>query len=266
MTVAEMIAQRTAKLTAIKDSSNAAVTAKGGTAADDLSGLPAAIESITSGGGALPDLSTPAAAGDVIAGKEYIDGEGAKRTGTLVVCDTVYGVETVTYPGTGLTVELESSADGSTSMLTLREPNLLPENIVAGSSIFGILGTAKKLRVETGTITPAEDTASLELPCTASPKMFVVLATDAAMDSITADNVAAMVSAAGYGKTFPTGTDGSHKDRIIAAVTLHLASGKISVSGVTCAVSPSVTVGAYSSYRWKAGLEYQWTAYYWEDT
>ncbi len=51
MTVEEMIAERTGKLEAIKDSSNAAVIAKGGSAADDLSGLPAAISSIPSGGG-----------------------------------------------------------------------------------------------------------------------------------------------------------------------------------------------------------------------
>ena len=51
MTVEEMIAERTEKLEAIKGSSNAAVIAKGGSAADDLSGLPAAISSIPSGGG-----------------------------------------------------------------------------------------------------------------------------------------------------------------------------------------------------------------------
>ena len=51
MTVEEMIAERKEKLSAIKDSSNAAVTARGGTAAYDLSGLPAAISSIPSGGG-----------------------------------------------------------------------------------------------------------------------------------------------------------------------------------------------------------------------
>ena len=264
MTVAEMIAQRTVALRTILHDSGQAIHYKGGTPADDLSGLQDAIASIPTGV-VLPELTTPAEVGHVVAGKEYIDGNGNKRAGTLVVCDTVAEVDTFGSSGVGVNVEIESTADGSTKMLTLPEPNLVAENIVAGSSIFGVPGTAKKLRVETGTITPAEDTASLELPCTASPKMFVVLATDATMDSITADNVAAMVSAAGYGKTFPTGTDGSHNDRIIAAVTLHLASGKISVSGVTCAVSPSVTVGVYSSYRWKAGLEYQWTAYYWED-
>ena len=88
MTVEEMIAQRTGKLSAIKDSSNAAVTAKGGTAAGDLSGLPAAISSIPSGG-ELPVLTDPATAGDVIAGKEYIDGNGDKKSGTLIIADTV---------------------------------------------------------------------------------------------------------------------------------------------------------------------------------
>ena len=214
----------------------------------------------------LPELTNPAADGDVIAGKEYIDASGAKKAGTLVVCDTVYEVETLPYPGTGLTVDLESSADRSSKTLTIPEPNLLPENIVVGSSIFGVPGTAKKLRVETGTITPAEDSASLTLPCTANPKMFVVQATDAAMGSIIADNVAAMVSAAGYGKTFPIGNDGAHKDSNLAAVTLHTTGGAINFGGVICNVSASVTVGVFSMYRWKAGVEYQWTAYYWEDT
>ena len=106
----------------------------------------------------LPELTNPAADGDVIAGKEYIDGAGAKQTGALVVCDTVAVAETVGRSGVGLEVEIESTADGSTKILTLPEPNLLPENIVVGSSIFGVPGTAKKLRVETGTFTLAEDT------------------------------------------------------------------------------------------------------------
>ena len=173
MTVAEMIAQRTAKLTAIKDSSNAAVTAKGGTAADDLSGLPAAIESITSGGGALPVLTNPAAESDVLAGKEYIDGNGDKKAGTLVVCDTVAEAEYFGIAGTGVSLDIESTADGSSKTMTLPETNLLPENIVMGSSIFGVPGTAKKLRVETGTITPAEDITAIDIACTAGYRLFV---------------------------------------------------------------------------------------------
>ncbi len=111
----------------------------------------------------LPELTNPAADGDVIAGKEYIDGAGAKQTGALVICDTVAVVEAVGSSGVGLEVEIESTADGSTKMLTLPEPNLVAENIVAGSSIFGVPGTAKTLRVKAGTFTLAEDAQAPEI-------------------------------------------------------------------------------------------------------
>ena len=152
MTVEEMIAERTEKLEAIKDSSNAAVIAKGGSAADDLSGLPAAISSIPSGG-ELPELTDPAAAGDVIAGKEYIDGAGTKQEGTLVVCDTIVEAEHFGVAGTGVSLEIQSTADRSSKTLTIPEPNLLPENIKSGVSIFGVPGTAKT--VERITVTTA---------------------------------------------------------------------------------------------------------------
>ena len=213
----------------------------------------------------LPELTTPAAVSDVLEGKEYIGADGEKRTGTLVVCDSVEDVEHFGADGIGVHLKIESTADGSSKTITLPEENLKSENIKSGISIFHVAGSVKEIRTETGTITTAEDSASLALPCTANPKMFVVQATDAAMDSIIADHVAAMVSAVGCWKTFPTGTAGAYKDKNIAAVTIHMTSGKIGVSGVTCEVSASVTVGVYSTYRWKAGVEYQWTAYYWED-
>ena len=103
--------------------------------------MAAAIASIQIGG-ELPELTNPAAARDVIARKEYIDGAGEKQEGTLVVCDTLGVVETVGNPGVGVDVEIESTADGSSKTMTLREPKLVAENIVAGSSIFGVPGTA----------------------------------------------------------------------------------------------------------------------------
>lgn len=265
MTVAEMIAQRTAKLTAIKDSSNAAVTAKGGTAADDLSGLPAAIESITSGGGALPVLTNPAEVGHVIAGKEYIDGAGMKRVGTLVVCDTIKGVESFGEVGVGLKVEIESTADSSTKILTLPEPNLLPENIKRGVSIFGIAGSAKTLRVETGTITPAADTISLELPCTADPKMYVVSAVDT--EAVVSGTANAALTASGTSVAIKRGSADSPSESCMAMVTLFISSNaKIVQSSRIVLLSPIVTIESNNGYPWKAGMEYQWTAYYWEDT
>ena len=143
MTIAEMIAQRTAALRTVLHDSGQAIHAKGGTPADDLSGLQDAILSIPSGGGDLPELTTPAEVGHVLAGKEYIDASGAKKAGTLVVCDSVVAVEDVGIAGTGVSLELESTADGSTKTMTLPEPNLLPENIKNGVSIFGIAGSAE---------------------------------------------------------------------------------------------------------------------------
>ena len=265
MTVAEMIAQRTAKLTAIKDSSNAAVTAKGGTAADDLSGLPAAIESITSGGGALPVLTNPAAAGDVIAGKEYIDSNGDKKSGTLVVCDTIVEVEHFGVAGTGVSLDLETTADGSSMTMTLREPNLLPENIVAGSSIFGVPGTAKKLRVETGTITPAEDSLALELPCTANPNVINVHMTDAAMETILTGSVNAALTTIGTNTEIKSGAANNLKTSFRAIVTVFVGSAAQVLQNTQEITMDGVTLKTSSSYPWKAGCEYQWTAYYWED-
>lgn len=165
MTVEDMIAQRTGKLSAIKDSSNAAVIAKGGSAADDLSGLPAAISSIPSGGGELPELTDPATAGDVIEGKEYIDGAGAKQTGALVICDTVQADGYFGNSGYGVSVNLVSVLDGSTKILTLPEPNLLAENIKIGVSIFGVAGSAAGggMVSASGTFTLSEDAQAPEV-------------------------------------------------------------------------------------------------------
>ena len=92
-------------------------------------------------GAALPELTDPAEVGHVVAGKEYIDGNGNKRAGTLVVCDTIEEVETIGVPGTGVSVYIESTADGSSKVITLPEPALKPENIKSGISIFGIQGS-----------------------------------------------------------------------------------------------------------------------------
>lgn len=164
MTVADKIARRTAELTAIKAASNAAVAEKGGTPADNLSGLPAAIVSIPSSGD-LPELTTPAEAGHVVAGKEYIDAGGNKQTGTLVVCDSIAEVETIGVPGVGLTVSIESPADGSAGELTLPEPNLLAENIKIGVSIFGVAGSAAGggMVSASGTFTLSEDAQAPEI-------------------------------------------------------------------------------------------------------
>lgn len=266
MTIADMIAQRKIALDCILNDSNNAISAKGGTVADNLSGLQDAIVSIPTGS-ELPELTDPAEVGHVVAGKEYIDGNGDKKSGTLVVCDTVYEVETLTYPGTGLTVELESSADGSNKTMTLPEPNLKSENIVAGSSIFGVQGSAKTLRVETGTITPAKDITTLELPCTESPNMIVVAIAEESLTEVISQKINAMLYASCTNVACKSGADGSWVDTYRSTCTVHTASGSATYSSATLQLSPNVTLSAANSnFPWRAGCVYKWTAYYWEDS
>ena len=94
-------------------------------------------------GSILPELDNPASIGDVIAGKEYIDGNGDKKSGTLIIADTVQDDGYFGNNGYGLSVNLVSVLDRSTKILTLPEPNLKSENIISGVSIFGVHGTAK---------------------------------------------------------------------------------------------------------------------------
>ena len=115
-------------------------------------GFKSAIDNIQSDG-ELPVLTDPATAGDVIEGKEYIDGAGAKREGTLVVCETVEVVESFGRSGVGLEVKIESMVQDGSAILTLPEPKLVAENIVEGSSIFGISGSAKTIEKITVTTT-----------------------------------------------------------------------------------------------------------------
>ena len=265
MTIAEMIAQRTAALRTVLHDSGQAIHAKGGTPADDLSGLQDAILSIPSGGGELPELTDPAAEPDVLAGKEYIDAAGTKKTGTLVVCDTIEEVEFFGIAGTGVSLDIQSTADGSGKTMTLRETNLLPENIVAGSSIFGVPGTAKKLRVETGTITPAEDSLALELPCTANPNVINVHMTDAAMETILTGSVNAALTAIGTNTEIKSGAANNLKTSFRAIVTVFVGSAAQVLQNTQEITMDAVTLKTSSGYPWKAGCEYQWTAYYWED-
>lgn len=260
MTVAEMIARRTTELTAIKADSNAAVAAKGGTPADNLSGLPAAIASIPSGG-ELPELTNPAEVGHVLAGKEYIDAAGNKQTGTMVVCDTIQEVETIGLPGVGVQVELESTADGSAKTMTLPEPNLVAESIVVGSSIFGVPGTAKTLRVDTGTFTLAEDTQAPAITHNLGviPDLVIVEAVD--HDNTTysilgfaALNPALLRTTAFGGVTFIIHSSGSETCALANKNGENAFINGLSDTGFVCAYNSG-------NYKYRAGWTYKWKVF-----
>ncbi|MDY2719698.1 MAG: hypothetical protein SOV46_02670 [Candidatus Faecousia sp.] len=204
----------------------------------------------------LPELTKPAAEKDVLAGKEYIDGSGAKKAGTLMVCDTVQDAEYFGIAGTGLYLDLESTADWSGKTMTLAEKNLLPENIKSGVSIFGIAGSVKEIRTETGTITPAEDTKSITIPCTDGAKAFILEATD---DTISAIEGQSLTYAAAFAGSFLS------KHNIESAANTVITAwynNKYANGGIKAQNSGGVTLS--SSFKFYPGT-YRWTAYYWED-
>ena len=206
-------------------------------------------------GAALPELTTPAEVGHVLAGKEYIDGNGNKKTGTLVVCDTVAEIDTFGSSGVGVNVEIESTADGSTKILTLPEPNLKSENIVSGVNIFGVIGSAKTLRVESGTITPAEDITAIDIACTSGYRLFVFKMTSGAAsgkvhwkDIYCTPDISASAT---------QGTRNANAHYVDA-------NGKVQ-AGILSASADTGLEFHVSGIFAAAGCTYTWTAYYWED-
>lgn len=205
----------------------------------------------------LPELTAPAAERQVLAGKEYIGADGEKKTGTLVVGDTIGLVEVISVPGTGLEVEEESSADWSCTVLLLAEPNLLAENIKSGVKIFQVSGTAKTLRVETGSVTPAADTQSITIPAAGH------------LVTISGDNVPAQEGYILQGCLSDAVNDGS--GGIFGALKMQYPSvfQGVATSILRGAVGSDSQTSVYTGNAarlFAAGVTYSWTVFQWEDT
>lgn len=106
MSVQTEINSRAAKLQAILDDANTAITAKNGTAAANLSGLPEAIDTI------------PA--------------------------DSKLQTKLITPTGKVFTVGPDSDYDGLSSVTIAGDQNLIPENVAEDAEIYGVRGTLKR--------------------------------------------------------------------------------------------------------------------------
>ena len=222
--------------------------------------MAAAIAGIPTGG-SLPALTTPAAEKDVLAGKEYIDGSGAKKAGTLVVCDTVQEVETFGLAGTGVHLDIESTADGSGKTLTLPEPNLKSENIKSGVSIFGVSGSANALKSASGTFTLSEDAQAPEITHNLGviPDLVIVEAAD---HDNTANSIfgfvavrAGLLSCTQFGGTILIINGKGAESNGIANVNGKAAfDSGLSDTGFVCAYNNN-------TYKYRAGWTYKWTVF-----
>ena len=255
----ELVKLDSATLPGIAD----AIRAKtGGTALLLPSEMAAAIAGIPTGGD-LPELTKPAAESDVLAGKEYIDGSGAKKAGKLVVCDTVQEAEYFGIAGTGVYLDLESTADASGKTMTLPEPNLKPENIKSGVRIFGIAGSAAGGAIESasGTFTLSEDAQAPEITHNlgVSPDLVIVEAAD---HDNTANSIfgfvavrAGLLSCTLFGGTIliinGKGVESTGAANINGKAAFD--SG-LSDTGFVCAYNSN-------NYKYRAGWTYRWTVF-----
>lgn len=158
-----------------------AVSGKGGTVPQSavVGNLATAIGTISTGT-PLPPLTDPAAAGDILAGKEAIDGNGDKLTGSLVIANTLDLTETPTITNGVLSVGVESSKEEGTKAFTVSVPDALPENIVSGKTILGVTGTYEgggeaTITIVSPTTTCAEIADALRAAVSASITRFIAI-------------------------------------------------------------------------------------------
>ena len=136
---------------------------------------------------------------------------------------------------------------------------LLPSQMAAA------IGGIRALRVETGSITPAEDMTALEIPCSPDPCAIYIAMTEAAYNEVVANAADAIVFATGTNGQIYTGADGATTAKCYAVISAHTSAGRSTMAQVSYTPEPTVSVNSISKDIWHAGSEYVWTAYYWEE-
>lgn len=110
---------------------------------DIINQIASVLEGKASGDGVeLPELTNPGTAADLVIGKELIDGNGNVVVGTHECSDPVLQSKTITPSTTQQNVTPDNGYDGLSKVTVNGDANLVPENIISGKSIFGVVGSA----------------------------------------------------------------------------------------------------------------------------
>lgn len=137
-------------------------------------------------------------------------------------------------------------------------------SLLLPSQMAAEIGSIKTLRMETGTIIPAQGSTALTLPYTGNPKALSVEATEEVEAMITANGVNAMLAVYGMLRTLLIGLPETLKTDIPLIAYMQVSSGT-KVRGVV-QMGPDGEISAQTNFPWVSGAEYRWTAYDWEDT
>lgn len=121
--------------------------------------------------------------------------------------------------------------------------------------ISGALGGVKKLTMQTGTFTPASNTATLTVPVPGTPKLLTIRTDN--YDPLTG-NLLAVISV----DVVPD--DKTARNTKVLVVQSNGAEGGFVTGGVTFA-DDSVTFEFSATRVFVGGRVYRWVAYYWED-
>lgn len=125
---------------------------------DEDTGFKSAVEAISSGGGVeLPELTEPAEPEEVFSGKEYIDGEGQKKTGSFSIDAELNEQDSLIAQ---IANALQDKAIGSLGSLPPLENRAEPGDIVSGKTLYDdngkiVIGTMKT--VESVELEPLDD-------------------------------------------------------------------------------------------------------------
>lgn len=134
--------------------------------------------------------------------------------------------------------------------LEVKKPTI---NIILPSSSAD--DNQKYLRMESGTITPAEDMKSITIPCSGGAKAFVLEATDDVLSAVEGQK----------SKRYAIAAVGNFAGSIDGApnTALRIWNLKSYVNGGLVAQNTAGVTMSFSFYFY-AGT-YRWTAYYWEE-
>lgn len=249
------------KLQAIVSAANAATGESDQTVTD-------AVQTLIDGYGSqpLPPLTNPASSGDILSGKEAIDGNGDKQTGTLEICesvalDDILGV----YDGMA-NIQVASSKDYSQAEISWPEPDALTENIVSGKTIFGVDGTAKKIVKISGayTVGASDITTYINVAGLIYPRAFSL--------SIPYENAVSYAAAIGKNVVWKIDAMQNKEAAAYAALTYVTPPGGqlVAVCPVMCnntrtRIYLSLSGVASVDAVFPAAARYDWIGYYWEE-